>query len=114
MESFVAGHNWIATTALYSADYLTWKRCSLDGSRCDTIYDERKCDRLGGVCRSHIDAYYVEVTVCFIAGIIWFIWKRATIMRLQSKPMSAWQVGNHRRKSQLSDYDDDLPSIMTA
>jgi hypothetical protein len=104
----------MSTTALFSADYLTWKTCSLDNRPCQTIYDEKKCDMLGGVCRPHIEAYYVEVMVCLVAGIIWLIWKRATLMRLQSKPMSAWQVGNHHRKNQLSNSDDEPLSITTA
>jgi len=108
------GGNWISTTVLFVADYLTWKKCPSDNSRCETKLEEQKCNTLGGVCQSYIDAYYIEVMICSIVGILWLLWKYRTIIRLQSLPMSAWQVRS-RQKSQLYEEDDDVSSlIMTA
>jgi hypothetical protein len=53
---------------------------------------------LGGACRPYIDAYYILVTITTIAGIIWFIWKYRTMMRLQNLPISAWQVQSDNPK----------------
>lgn len=54
---------------------------------------------LGGACRPYIDAYYIEVAITTIAGTIWFIWKYRTMMRLQSLPITAWQVSNDNQKN---------------
>jgi len=54
---------------------------------------------LGGACRPYIDAYYILVTITTIAGIIWLIWKYQAMMRLQSLPISAWQVQNNNQKT---------------
>jgi hypothetical protein len=69
---------------------------------------------LGGTCRPYIDAYYIEITICTIAGVIWLIFKYRTMMRLQNLPISAWQVRSNRRKSTLSDDNDDPTLILTA
>jgi len=104
----------MSTTVLYIADYLQWKICSINDGPCETKIEENHCSILGGVCRPYIGAYYIEVTVCTIAGIIWLIWKYRTIIRLQNLPISAWQVRNNRRKSRLIDDDDNLSSVFTA
>jgi len=75
---------------------------------------KKKCNILGGVCQSSIDAYYIEVTICFITGVLWIIWKYRAIIRLQNLPMSAWQIRS-RHKSQLFEDDDEEPlTVMTA
>lgn len=86
------GSNWISTGVLYSADYLTWKTCTLGGDACRTPADEKNCGMLGGACHPFIDAYYIEVFITTILGLIWLIWKYGTLMRLQNLPLSAWQV----------------------
>jgi hypothetical protein len=93
------GSNWVSTAVLYSADHITWKTCSLGDGKCRTAAEEKNCGMLGGACRPYIDAYYIEVTITTIAGIIWFIWKYKTMMRLQSLPMSAWQVQNDNQRT---------------
>ncbi|CAF0992405.1 unnamed protein product [Rotaria sordida] len=108
------GSNWISTTVLYAADYLTWKTCSLGGSQCETTIEEKNCHMLGGVCRLSIDPYYIEVTICTIAGIIWLLWKYQTIVRLQYLPISAWQVRSNRRKSQLLEEGDESSLVTSA
>jgi len=110
---FFLGNNWISTTVLFAADYLQWNTCSSDNSQCQTIYDEKKCGTLGGVCRPYIDAYYTEVTICTIAGIFWIIWKRRTLMSLQNLASSEWQIRN-RRRSQLSEDEDNPSSVLIA
>jgi len=86
------GSNWISTSVLYAADYLTWKSCSLSDAACHTPEEEKTCQMLGGFCRPRIDAYYIEVTFCTICGIIWLIWKYRSIIQLQNLPAKAWQV----------------------
>ena len=76
--------------------------------------EEQRCAKLGGVCQTFIDAYYIEVAICTIAGVLWYIWKYRTIFRLQNLPMSGWQVRTNRRKSRLyEDEDDDPSSLLT-
>jgi hypothetical protein len=104
LKTFVhfLGSNWVSTAVLYSADHLTWKTCSLGDGRCRTPAEEKNCGMLGGACRPYIDAYYILVFLCTIAGIIWLIWKYRAMMRLQDLPMSAWQVrsdGGQKKKS---------------
>lgn len=84
--------------------------------QCKTIYDEKKCQNTGGVCQSYIDAYYIEVTVCTIAGVLWFFWKYRTLNHLQSLPVSQWQIRKNRSKSELTDEeeDDESTSIIIA
>lgn len=96
------GSNLFSTSALYLADYLTWKDCSVNGARCETIYEENQCQSSGGVCRAYIDAYYIEVFLCTIGGIVWLKTRYRNLLNLQNLPISAWQIRN-RRKSQLSE-----------
>lgn len=53
---------------------------------------------LGGACRPFIDAYYIEVIITTIAGIIWLIWKYSAVIRIQNLPISAWQVRSDSQK----------------
>ncbi len=92
------GSNWVSTAVLYSADYLTWKTCSLGDGKCRTPAEEKNCGMLGGACRPYIDAYYIEVTISTLAGIIWLIWKYRSVMRIQNLPISAWQVRSDNPK----------------
>ncbi|CAF2526520.1 unnamed protein product [Rotaria sp. Silwood2] len=108
------GTNWISTTALYAADYLTWKTCSLGGSQCETENEEKTCRILGGVCHPSIDPYYIEITICITAGIIWLLWKYQTIIRLQCLPITAWQIRSNRRKSHILAEDDESSFLITA
>ena len=109
---FFSGSNWISTSVLYTADYLTWKKCSVSSSLCETAAEEKICEVSGGVCQKYINGYYIEVAVCTIAGIIWLIWKYRAIMRLQSLPMSEWQVRGSRRKNKLSKNEDEPTSVI--
>jgi len=113
---YFSGSAWTSTGALYAADHLQWKTCSLNNSGCETAIEEKYCTMSGGVCRPYIDAYYIEVTLCTIAGIIWFIWKYRKIIYLQNLPISAWQVRSSRQRRQFSDDDDDnnQSSVLTA
>ena len=92
------GSNWVSTAVLYSADHLTWKACSLGGGPCRTAAEEKNCGMLGGACRPYIDAYYIQVAMCTLAGIVWIIWNYGRMMRLQDLPLSAWQVQSDSRK----------------
>ncbi|CAF1378873.1 unnamed protein product [Adineta ricciae] len=92
------GSSWVSTGVLYSADFLTWKTCSLGDGKCSTPAEEKNCGMLGGACRPYVDAYYIEVIISTIIGIIWLIWKYRTIIRLQNLPISAWQVRGDNQK----------------
>jgi hypothetical protein len=87
-----SGTSWVSTAVLYSADHITWKTCSLGDGKCRTPAEEKNCGMLGGACRPYIDAYYIEVMITTLIGIIWLIWKYRTMMRLQNLPITAWQV----------------------
>ena len=86
------GTSWTSTAILYSADFLTWQRCTLSDDRCRTLAEQKNCAMLGGMCQPYIDPYYIVVTITTIAGIIWLIWKYNTIIHLQNLPNSAWKV----------------------
>ncbi|CAF4981544.1 unnamed protein product [Rotaria sp. Silwood1] len=93
------GSSWTSTIVLYTADYLTWKTCSLGETQCQAEIEEKNCHKLGGVCRLSIDPYYIEVSICSIVGIVWLLWKYQTIVHLQYLSMSSWQVLSNRSKS---------------
>lgn len=101
------GNSWVSTSALYAADYLTWKTCSKNGTSCKTAIEEKQCQMLQGVCQPQIDSYYIEVTICTIAGIFWIIWKYKPIMQLQYLPMSTWLVRSNGRRNHLLEEDED-------
>ena len=110
------GSVWISTSVLFAADYLTWKRCSSNNDRCDTIYDQKRCETSGGVCRVSIDAYYIEVAISTIVGILWYLWKYRAVKQLQNLPISEWQVRRNRHKSELmeeDEEDEDFASLIT-
>jgi PAT family acetyl-CoA transporter-like MFS transporter 1 len=92
------------------ADHLTWKTCSLNNSPCDTSAQEKQCTISGGTCTPSIDAYYIEVTLCTLVGILWLLWKYRKLKSLQNLPLSKWQVRNRRRSELLEDEDDDESS----
>ncbi|CAF2995276.1 unnamed protein product [Rotaria socialis] len=92
------GSSWVSTAVLYSADFLTWKKCTLSDGGCRTPADEKNCAMLGGICRPFIDPYYIAVAISTIAGIIWIIWKYQTMMRLQDLPISSWKVPDENPK----------------
>ncbi|CAF1293845.1 unnamed protein product [Rotaria sordida] len=100
------GSSWISTAVLYSADFLTWKKCTLSDDRCRTPAEEKNCALLGGICRPYIDPYYISVTISTIAGIIWIIWKYGTMMRLQDLPISSWKVQNDNQKNKPLSTND--------
>lgn len=105
------GSNLLSTSVLFLADYLTWKKCSINSNSCETIYEENQCQSMGGVCRSYIDAYYIEVILCTIGGMIWLKWKYRKLLDLQNLPMSAWQIRN-RRKSEKDESESETTIII--
>ena len=88
------------------ADHLTWKTCTLGDGQCRTAAEEKNCGMLGGACRPYVDPYYIEVTICTIAGVIWLIWNYGRMMRLQELPLSAWQVRTDQRQVKSSPHED--------
>ena len=52
--------------------------------------------------------------MCTIAGVLWFLWKYRTLKHLQSLPVSEWQIRKDRRKSELTEEEeDDEPSFVS-
>lgn len=87
------GGNWPATTALWFVDGLTWTYCEGGSSNIEFCTKETKevCAAKGGSCVTHIDGFYVEAMLCFFLGILWLLWKRKTVVRLQSLPSDSWR-----------------------
>ncbi|CAF1580397.1 unnamed protein product [Rotaria sp. Silwood1] len=101
------GSSWVSTAVLYSADFLTWKKCTLSDDKCRTPAEEKNCALLGGICRPYIDPYFIAVIISTIAGFIWLIWKYGTMMRLQDLPINSWKVQkNNQKKQELLSTDD--------
>ena len=114
MFVFYSGGNWASTAVLYLADHLTWKKCSINDLRCYSKDEEKTCTNSNGVCRPYIEAYYIETGICTLIGIIWLIWKRRTLLRLQALPIVAWQVRSSRKKTKLLPEDDEPSSVLSA
>lgn len=50
----------------------------------------RKYD--GGECMILVDGYFIEVTICTVCGVLWYLLQRKSLKKLQSRPIEAWQV----------------------
>ncbi|CAM1323485.1 SLC33A1 (predicted) [Pycnogonum litorale] len=88
------GGIWPATMALWFVDSLTSKSCDggkLNGQECSNSERKQFCLNAGGVCSTDIDGYYVEVIVCLAIGLLWFLWRKRSINRLQTLPESSWK-----------------------
>uniref|UniRef100_A0A1X7SW93 Uncharacterized protein n=1 Tax=Amphimedon queenslandica TaxID=400682 RepID=A0A1X7SW93_AMPQE len=46
----------------------------------------------GGHCVTHLDGYYVEIAVCFVLGVVWYLWQRNGIKKLQGLDGSDWKA----------------------
>jgi hypothetical protein len=47
---------------------------------------------MGGICLTQIDAFYAEMFVCTILGILWICYFRKIMFNLQSLPKKEWQL----------------------
>ena len=54
-------------------------------------YPFQACEEAGGHCVTHMDGYYVEMGICIVFGLLWLLWQRKKIDRLQSLPASNWK-----------------------
>ncbi|XP_048250112.1 acetyl-coenzyme A transporter 1-like [Haliotis rufescens] len=86
------GGNWPATVALWMVDFLTWKNCTADGvDSCNSKTLTAECHAADGKCNTTMDGYYIESVACVILGLIWLVWKKSTVKRLDSLDLSAWK-----------------------
>uniref|UniRef100_A0A2S2QWK0 Acetyl-coenzyme A transporter 1 n=1 Tax=Sipha flava TaxID=143950 RepID=A0A2S2QWK0_9HEMI len=106
------------TIALGMLNVLTIKRCSTDESNlCWTKAAVEDCElHSGGDCITVIDGYFVEVFICTISGVIWYLTLRRILKNLQSTETDEWQVNNVRLaiadKNNGSDTCCKLPDIV--
>jgi PAT family acetyl-CoA transporter-like MFS transporter 1 len=91
------GGTWVGTLALWLVDVISFKDCmgvtdaSLD---CDTMAELQACQAAGGNCVTHIDGYYIQMVVCLCLGVIWYVWQRKRITKLQNLDRTSWHVTN--------------------
>lgn len=68
-----------------------------------------------GECLTIVDGYFVEVGVCTVAGIIWYLVLNKIIEDLQSRQLSDWLVNDDDELSSHSDVHEtyDLPDLLS-
>jgi len=101
------GGNWPSTLALWFVDSLTVTECR-GGNQEDGVEVQgaclgkdgvEQCERMGGTCTVYTDGYYVEVAVCCVIGLAWYlVWGARTITKLQDQPEQSWRVVKQKRK----------------
>ena len=83
------------------ASFLTVKSCSISSdlshnlthsNRCESDEASAECAKLGGVCLTILDAYYIETFVFTLFGIFWIIKFRKIMFNLQEMPKSALKI----------------------
>lgn len=66
-----------------------------------------------GVCDTIVDGYFVEVAICTIFGVIWYLILSKVLKNLQSSPLSAWQVDHSKQIVVWADNEAfDLPDLI--
>ncbi|XP_001950715.1 acetyl-coenzyme A transporter 1 [Acyrthosiphon pisum] len=87
------GFMWTSTVALGMIDVLTFEECSLDSkNNCATRELQDMCKADKGECIITVNGYYIEMLLCTIIGIIWYIAVRNTLKIFQTKDPSHWLV----------------------
>ncbi|XP_050430838.1 acetyl-coenzyme A transporter 1-like isoform X2 [Adelges cooleyi] len=87
------GGSWTSTVSLIAIDWLTVKKCSTNSdNHCSTELLVMECSSIGGSCSTTIDGYYLEILICTIIGIIWYICFNKPLRNLQTKSNEYWLV----------------------
>ncbi|XP_050522836.1 acetyl-coenzyme A transporter 1-like isoform X2 [Daktulosphaira vitifoliae] len=87
------GSSWTTTASLSMVDWLTFKNCSNDlKNNCSTEDLIKACKTCGGSCSIKIDGFYIEVMVCLVLGIIWYVFYNKKLRNLQTKGHNYWSV----------------------
>lgn len=97
------GGNWPSTSALYLASFLTFKSCLVNDSTnttqithltntCANDADAAECVKLGGVCSTWMDAFYVETFIFTVFGIFWILKFKKVMYHLQDMPRVSWKI----------------------
>ncbi|XP_027840968.2 acetyl-coenzyme A transporter 1-like [Aphis gossypii] len=75
---------------------LTIKQCSTDREmECLSKTKNKDCKKLAGdECVIVVDGYFVEVAICTVLGIAWYLSLRKILENLQSRQLSDWQVND--------------------
>ncbi|KAL4142293.1 hypothetical protein QTP88_004779 [Uroleucon formosanum] len=91
------GFMWTSTVALGMIDMLTFKECSMDSeNNCSTLDLQDICKARGGDCVLTVNGYYIEMLICTILGIIWYIAAKNKLKIFQSMNPSHWLVKVNR------------------
>ncbi|XP_050430843.1 acetyl-coenzyme A transporter 1-like isoform X3 [Adelges cooleyi] len=87
------GGSWTSTVSLIAIDWLTVKKCSTNSdNHCSTQVLVMECSSIGGSCSTTFDGYYMEIIICTIIGIIWYICFNKPLRNLQTKSNEYWLV----------------------
>ncbi|XP_050438632.1 acetyl-coenzyme A transporter 1-like [Adelges cooleyi] len=87
------GISWTNTISLISIDWLTVKKCSTNSNNdCSTQVLGMECSSIGGSCSTTINGYYLEIIICTIIGIIWYVCFNKPLRNLQTKSNEHWLV----------------------
>lgn len=83
-------------------DVITWKSCIyevsanttivLTDNKCADVTAKAECTSSGGLCRTDIDGYYIEVALNVVYGVIWFQWGKKVLNNLQNLDINEWRV----------------------
>ncbi|KTW31294.1 uncharacterized protein T551_01366 [Pneumocystis jirovecii RU7] len=89
------GGTWPRYFILEGMDFFTKSYCSRNTANlCKTHDDISACKKLDGHCIKNIDGYYVvNIFSVFIGTLLFFLFIKPSIEKLQRLPLKAWKVG---------------------
>lgn len=84
------------------------------------VFISQECEiQNTGDCNTVVDGYFVEVFICTVSGVIWYVTLRRILKNLQSTETDEWQVNNailaiaeKNEKNNDSDTCCKLPDII--
>lgn len=96
------GSKWPNATALYLLPRLTYGVCGLQHNMAsaaskklaqyDCSHSTTECASNGGYCNIQLDGYTIETVLCLAVGVMWILYFRDTVAKLQILPYKDWLV----------------------
>ncbi|CAF0891900.1 unnamed protein product [Brachionus calyciflorus] len=112
------GTSWPSTVSLYIVDWLSVKVCTydeisygaylnktknstlefkkilslIDMNTCSNDVQKLECSNYNGRCEYKIDAFYILGIFFIIVGLVWTVYFRKVINKLQSYPKTSWKL----------------------
>ena len=93
------GSKWPNSVALWFQPKLTIASCQLTTDGIVSLLNVscaadggKSCTIAGGTCLTYLDGYTVQTVACITFGILWIVFLRDMVSRVQALPFSDWMV----------------------